>query len=116
MKLNDYLTQVKERCEKATEGPWKSEIHPVGFDLVNMALRTHDGIWLAGREHADQGDDENFDFIAHSRTDIPTLLRVIEKLREQRDSRYPTNADGTYYREKEDAELEKLLGATDGKT
>lgn len=59
----EHLKQIKARCEKATEGPWKSD---------------REGISFAG-EHA-RNVNNDFAFIAHARTDIPALIEAYEEL------------------------------------
>jgi hypothetical protein len=78
---------IKERCENATVGPWESWCRDVGNP-------NGDPVWdenhflqfeIKGpRPVYGRGDfvGRDSDFIAHARTDIPTLLATIEELRE----------------------------------
>ena len=50
------LQEIKERCEKASPGPWK---------VLNMLYNSV---------------DEDAEFIAHAREDIPKLIAEIERL------------------------------------
>jgi hypothetical protein len=67
---------IKQRCEQATAGPWKSFIEKrdkfSGSDFVQTG---GEDIYLTGATEADQ------DFIAHARQDIPRLIAEIERLR-----------------------------------
>lgn len=74
---NEQLTQIAERAEKATEGPWMASdgiyvieldgTHPEGYgEVVAECERTVDA-----------------EFIAHAREDIPKLLAEIERLKDQ---------------------------------
>lgn len=58
----DQLNEIRERCEKATEGPW---------NVTGESALTAPGY----KEFAPS--DEDLDFIANSRTDIPALLAHI---------------------------------------
>lgn len=71
---DEELAQIKERAEKATEGPWK-------------CADTTDGAWLL--DDADLivagtfGREEDASFTAHAREDIPKLIAEVERLRER---------------------------------
>jgi hypothetical protein len=104
------LKAIRERCEKATKGPWYPRCTD---DRVFMNARfvsteegpgfTHDNKTGLSEEHREQENpdtviaitllqsphlavndkcDENADFIAHSRTDIEQLLEAVEQARE----------------------------------
>jgi hypothetical protein len=76
----EELAEIKARCEKATPGPWcwwgdrfsgrgigQGDEYEFGIQVV---------VYLKG-----VSTDENADFIAHSRTDIPALVAEVERLR-----------------------------------
>ena len=69
------IEKIKERCERATHGPWKSYVegrdHTSGSDFIMTAGAD---IYLQGASVADQ------DFIAHARQYIPALIAEIERL------------------------------------
>ena len=79
------LGPIKERAERATEGPWVfdrkatgGEASPSLFsnakilgDLAPMPITTGTPFWT----------DSDFDFIAHARADIPALVAEVEALR-----------------------------------
>jgi hypothetical protein len=70
------LAAVRERCARATPGPWKSYIE--GRDHTsgsNFIMTSDQDIELLGATEADQ------EFIAHARQDIPLLLAEIDRLR-----------------------------------
>jgi hypothetical protein len=75
------LNEIKERCEKATQGPWKSMVegrnHSSGSSFIMTGTENNRGedIELSGATAADQ------DFIAQARQDVPKLLEEIERLR-----------------------------------
>jgi hypothetical protein len=75
------LEAIRQRCENATPGPWKSFIegrdHTSGSSFImtgSVESRGND-IELSGATTADQ------DFIAHARQDIPQLLAEITRLK-----------------------------------
>lgn len=83
--MTDYakrLEEIRARCEAATPGPW---IIHVGFDRFS----TNPGCYGAYLEFGDYNvlasamSDETKQFIAHSRSDIPWLLNLIQSLEEE---------------------------------
>jgi hypothetical protein len=71
------LPAIRERCSRATAGPWKSYLE--GRDHTsgsNFIMTSGEDIELLGATEADQ------DFIAHARQDIPLLLAEIDRLME----------------------------------
>ena len=63
------LAEIKERCEKATPGPWKV-VEGKSF-----------GVQSENKNIASCFRTENEQFIAHSRTDIPELIAEVERLK-----------------------------------
>jgi hypothetical protein len=106
MSDEQFLKEVRERAERATEGPWvvdrpwlsrgmvhvdgvmpRTNLHPEAPYLVET-VHNHGSRSAAKHvavpEHghsADDGSDaaNNMEFIAHSRADIPKLLAMIEE-------------------------------------
>ena len=96
MKKQDRLKEIKDRCDKATGGPWVKifEHHKTGRDLLKWIVpvkgtrQTNDDDHL----HYDncEGDiitetdymsDIDAEFICTARTDIPMLLEMVEYLK-----------------------------------
>ena len=72
-KIND----IKERCEKATPGPWKSYIEGRDHTSGSSFIRTAgEDIELTGATTNDQ------DFIAAARQDVPALIEEVYRLRQ----------------------------------
>jgi MinD-like ATPase involved in chromosome partitioning or flagellar assembly len=70
------LTDIADRCNKATSGPWKSFIEGRDHESGSDFIQTPDGdIELIGGTREDQ------DFIANSRADIPNLIEEIKRLK-----------------------------------
>lgn len=63
---------AKERCERATPGPWTEQYEYDGKYTVFMALHAHGNPW--------EREKENVTFAAHARTDLPDALAEIERL------------------------------------
>ncbi len=68
---------IKERCEKATPEPWENNLHHWGDTVVEWDL-AHGRLRLEG--DGGPGFDDDAEFIAHARSDIPALISYIEEL------------------------------------
>jgi len=69
------LAEIKQRCDRATTGPWKSYVEGRDHDSgSNFIMTGSDDIYLSGASIADQ------DFIAGARQDIPKLIAEIQRL------------------------------------
>lgn len=91
MLSEERIAEIKKRCEMATEGPWEW----VAEDDTTITLATKDKhefgfVTWAHRCRAcvDRGNgrcywpsNEDCDFIAHARTDVPALLAEVERLK-----------------------------------
>ena len=76
MDINE-INDIKERCEKATPGPWKSYIEGRDHTSGSSFIRTAgEDIELTGATTNDQ------DFIAAARQDIPALIEEVYRLRQ----------------------------------
>lgn len=84
--LDELLKEIETRAERAPSGPY-------------YAIRRNYDTWVC-RETTQSTDSEQFfttvcdiktdnfpiaDFFAHARQDVPRLLELVKKLREQRD-------------------------------
>jgi hypothetical protein len=70
------LDAIRQRCDQATSGPWKSYVEGRDHDSGSSFIMTSGkDIELSGATVADQ------DFIAHARQDVPQLLAEIERLK-----------------------------------
>jgi hypothetical protein len=76
MTEND-LREIETRCNRATKGPWQSFVEGRDQTSGSSFIRTGglDDIELTG------ASDEDQDFIAHARQDIPALLAEVRRLR-----------------------------------
>jgi hypothetical protein len=85
---NEELQAIRERCEKATPGPWRTVGKKPGYEVEMI---------VAG-DYADEGEPDlvvevwasadnkaDAEFIAHAREDVPKLLDEVKELREIND-------------------------------
>lgn len=80
MDINE-INDIKERCEKATPGPWKSYIEGRDHTSGSSFIRTAgEDIELTGATTNDQ------DFIAAARQDVPALIEEVYRLRQLLDN------------------------------
>lgn len=75
MITNVELTQMKERADKATHGPWTSTKSGENTFAIDSETITS-AFYLAFVEN-----DCNASFIAHAREDVPRLVAEVERLR-----------------------------------
>ncbi|MCM3314835.1 hypothetical protein M3626_20785 [Psychrobacillus sp. MER TA 17] len=84
---DEQLAEIRERCDKATKGPWFPSLLTDGyiaqgseFNVVASVLEYNED----GSVHATLGNENyenNREFIAHAREDVPMLLAEIEHLK-----------------------------------
>lgn len=75
---HEQIEAIRERAEKATEGPWNWD----GDFTYTKRGMLEPLIWES--EYKGIGVEEtDADFIAHSREDIPALLAEVERLQKQ---------------------------------
>ncbi|GGP13446.1 hypothetical protein [Oceanobacillus neutriphilus] len=72
MLTKEELEAIKERCEKATEGPWHT--------AVSSRFPHEDCIMFENKEVAEAYEYYDAEFIANARQDIPKLIAEIEAL------------------------------------
>ena len=73
------LKEIEERCNKATEGPWKSMIEGRDHTSGDSFIMT------GGKDIYIDNPllDNNQDFIANAKQDIPKLIQEIRKLKKK---------------------------------
>lgn len=70
------LKEIEARCDKATAGPWRSFIEGRDHTSGSSFIRTNgEDIELTGATDDDQ------DFIANARQDIPLLISEVYRLK-----------------------------------
>jgi hypothetical protein len=92
---NEELKAIRERAEAATPGPWYWEkLDADGWNDTEMPClvsASDEGVMDFGdceQYYPTEGsppNDEDAEFIAHAREDVPKLLAEIERLRKQFD-------------------------------
>ena len=65
------LKAIKERCEAASVGPWECD----GKELMSGGIT----LFSSGGGEYCHPDKDDAAFIAHARTDVPELLRWVER-------------------------------------
>ncbi len=75
---DEELQEIRNRCERATGGKWTAYIEGRDIECGSSFIQTAgDDLEIIGATVAD------YDFIAHAKQDIITLLDEIERLRSQ---------------------------------
>lgn len=81
--------EIRERCDKATPGPWlRRQYYRPGEVVAEILGRYHGVLLIVAPTHGVTNDDDvhNGDFIAHARTDIPHLLARLDAVTGERDA------------------------------
>lgn len=73
---DDELAAIQKRCDAATAGPWKAYIEDRDHESGSSFIQT------AGPDIEMSGaSNDDYDFIANARQDIPRLLDEVRRLR-----------------------------------
>ena len=73
----DRIAEIRARLEAATPGPWEA-VKWEDYDHMNGYVETWD---VEGPDHDGDGNgQQDAEFIAHARDDVPFLLAEIERL------------------------------------
>lgn len=81
MNVQDTIAAMLERAEKATPGNWWADKGVVRTDLGGSPVgNTGLVIWQGVRGYQPKERVNNADFIAASRTDIPKLVRALQRV------------------------------------
>lgn len=81
----EELQAIKERCKKATSGPWILMPEVCGIEGQGVFETDSFGCICEVGDPYPRGNNrpqQNMEFIANARQDIPKLLAEIERLRE----------------------------------
>lgn len=81
MTLPDWAKEIQVRTEAATPGPWswsKTEHDDGCTNSMGLYSERHEILWLDDEVPSLFGHTNSMSFIAHSRTDIPKLLKALE--------------------------------------
>lgn len=74
------LEEIKARADAATPGPWDTN----GYTIFSTPLEEK-GFYLGDICFVESVDNNDLEFIAHAREDIPYLLDMLDKLAEALD-------------------------------
>lgn len=108
MITNEALTQILERCEAATPGPWTAgtsgfpgneaaeNLYPSCWDFSNSLVCTAKPLHSRSNQKQATWEQErkNIAFIAAARKDVPRLVAEVERLRDAI-ARHQTRRYGT---------------------
>lgn len=90
----EQLAAIKERADRATEGPW--DFRHFDEDDVSHIFSVAPQYMTDGESSLDVAysdtNGDNAAFIAHSRQDIPDLLAEVERLKEENEAQANTLA------------------------
>lgn len=82
MSCDKYLSEIEERCKAATPGPWTTRF----AKSIRYVVSLFDPDRVIGRaicmSRQKARSEDDFEFIAHSRTDIETLVKMVRCARE----------------------------------
>lgn len=79
MTLLEKLTQIRERAERATPGPWTVELSDEDCHGVYRIPEIRNLIcYEPDRRKADLFEKQNAEFIAAARTDVPRLVAALK--------------------------------------
>ncbi len=82
--LDRKLAEIAGRADAATDGPWvKDEMKFVVSDPPRISVEDFQAYEIASMIGPTDYARANATFIAHARTDVPALLRLVAVLREQ---------------------------------
>jgi len=76
--LNEREKRIQERAERAERGPWEWKEMSPGKPYSTIMIMSEDEYLHRGQAWP---SEENADFIAHSRADVPYLLATVGRLR-----------------------------------
>lgn len=110
---DEELQQIRERCDRATPGPW--QVH--GFDVIG-AERVKGQLQVIVEDNPYDGggirEEVDVEFIAHARADIPALLSALEQAQRESAAQYVKGwNDGEADAEKLRVERDALLSEID---
>jgi len=84
------LEEIRNRVKVATAKPWRAFIegreHDSGESFIMTGIKEGENIWNAWRGndiYLTGTSDEDLDFIANARQDIPNLLDYISELKKE---------------------------------
>ncbi len=86
----DELNEIETRVNKTTKGPWKSYIegrdYLSGSNFIMTGVSDGENIWSDSRGNDIElkgATDDDQDFIANARQDIPGLVQEIRRLNQE---------------------------------
>lgn len=81
MMTDEELDEIRQRCRKAWPAPWKSYVEGRDHWGGDSFILTGEGENRGEDLHISGATNDDQDFIAHARQDIPRLLDEIVRLK-----------------------------------
>jgi hypothetical protein len=75
------IIEIQTRCDRASPGPWRSMVEGRDHDSGNSFIMTGPPARRGQDIELSGATDDDQDFIAHAREDIPRLLAEVKRLR-----------------------------------
>jgi hypothetical protein len=77
----EELREIEARCERASPGPWHSFIEGRDHTSGSSFIMTGPGDARGEDIELSGATDDDQDFIAHARQDVPRLIAEVRRLR-----------------------------------
>lgn len=105
----ERLAEIKARTDAATPGPWFVEhLERDGFTYFSTDIAPLES--FDGEVHAGVLDEDEAEFIAHAREDVPDLVAEVERLRSERDALQAKLDQVREWAEDNDVTLRRISG------
>ena len=82
MLTEEQLKEIEARANAARPAPWHVEVHE---PTLSRMVRSDDHTLDIGFGYVGNRTEEDAEFVAHARTDVPALLAKARRLREEND-------------------------------
>ena len=88
-----WLQEVRDRADKATPGPWTAEDANPHKPHKRFAFYIPEIMSAPSMPQYDGLTEEDAEFIAHSRADVPRLVELVAEMAEQLECLIPRGCD-----------------------
>jgi len=90
--LPAWIQEIRDRVDKATPGPWTAEDANPHKPHKRFAFYIPEIMSAPSMPQYDGLTEEDTDFIAHARTDVPRLVELVGEMAETLDEMAPSYA------------------------
>ena len=91
--LPAWLQEIRDRADKATPGPWTAEDANPHKPHKRFAFYIPEIMSAPSMPQYDGLTEEDAEFIAHSRADVPRLVELVAEMAEQLECLIPRGCD-----------------------